>query len=74
MNRLISRAALSRLGAVQKRGFRYRGQSDVDTATPWYWAPFEAPNYSQLPERYDWYMYVKKRTKKSSIYFIFSKK
>eukprot|EP01060_Flectonema_neradi_P032891 TRINITY_DN534_c6_g1_i1.p1 TRINITY_DN534_c6_g1~~TRINITY_DN534_c6_g1_i1.p1 ORF type:complete len:158 (+),score=18.52 TRINITY_DN534_c6_g1_i1:68-541(+) len=42
--------------ALQKRGYRYRGQSDVDTATPWYNAPFEAPNYSQLPERYDWYM------------------
>eukprot|EP01064_Diplonema_japonicum_P000985 TRINITY_DN1064_c1_g2_i1.p1 TRINITY_DN1064_c1_g2~~TRINITY_DN1064_c1_g2_i1.p1 ORF type:complete len:157 (+),score=41.25 TRINITY_DN1064_c1_g2_i1:40-510(+) len=40
----------------QARGFRYRGQADMDVTTPWYWLPMEAPNYTQLPEKYDLYM------------------
>ena len=45
--------------ARQVRTFRYRGNADIDTETPWYWTPLEAPNYSQLPDKYDNYMYVR---------------
>ncbi|KAJ9472593.1 hypothetical protein DIPPA_06883 [Diplonema papillatum] len=51
------RASAAALGRPQTRAFRYRGNSDLDTGTPWYWMPMEAPNYSQLPERFDAYMF-----------------
>eukprot|EP00755_Sulcionema_specki_P014233 Sspe_Gene.56156::Locus_30884_Transcript_4_4_Confidence_0.667_Length_1231::g.56156::m.56156 len=59
----VSRSLVKASGAVrakqalQTRAFRYRGQADLDTAVPWYWLPMEAPNYSQLPESWDEYMW-----------------
>eukprot|EP01061_Rhynchopus_euleeides_P007567 TRINITY_DN16617_c0_g1_i1.p1 TRINITY_DN16617_c0_g1~~TRINITY_DN16617_c0_g1_i1.p1 ORF type:complete len:168 (+),score=40.90 TRINITY_DN16617_c0_g1_i1:33-506(+) len=50
-------AAGAQAAKGQVRCYRYRGQADIDVQTPWYWTPVEAPNYSQLPERWDWYMF-----------------
>eukprot|EP00756_Hemistasia_phaeocysticola_P001906 Hpha_TRINITY_DN11316_c0_g1::TRINITY_DN11316_c0_g1_i1::g.62971::m.62971 len=54
---LCPRVAAGSPGLAQKRGFRYRGQSDVDTQTMYYWMPMESPNYSGLPEHWDQYMW-----------------